>query len=53
MLICIIILIWIVQIFGWTPEPYTKEAIEKNEMEMPEDLKMAILNLNNTLMVNN
>jgi len=40
------------KIFGWTPEPYTKEAIEKNEMEMPEDLKMAILNLNNTLMIN-
>lgn len=41
------------KIFGWTPVSYTEEAIRENKMEMPEELKTAILNLNNTQKINN
>ncbi|XP_046641932.1 sodium/potassium-transporting ATPase subunit beta-like [Daphnia pulicaria] len=33
------------KIFGWTPIPYTKEEIESEELQMPANLKTAILKL--------
>lgn len=33
------------KIYGWTPQPYTKEEIESDELPMPANLKTEILKL--------
>lgn len=44
--------LFVVQIFGWTPEPFTKEQIENNTMGMPDKLRSTILGLD-LLTINN
>ena len=34
-----------IKIYGWTPQPYTKEEIESDELPMPANLKTEILKL--------
>lgn len=41
------------KIFDWKPEPYEKQEIEANSMEMPTELQKVILDLNNDIVINN
>jgi sodium/potassium-transporting ATPase subunit beta len=41
------------KIYGWKPDPYSREDIMTNAMKMPEDLKNKILGLSNEMISNN